>query len=132
MKPFSYYNSTITWPNKTDYTVYYYYRQGKMICIRRPFSENLSKPEDATEEAVFDEQSFEMHKQKYFEELNRVKEEFKQDLLDHYGLKNHKAANECFSLATKYGEVAGHEGVFQIFGELTELLLQNEEQLCQE
>jgi predicted secreted protein len=132
MKPFSYYNSTIIWPNKTDYTVYYYYRQGKLICMRRPFSEDLSIPRDATEEAVFDEKSFEMHKQKYFEELDRIKQEFKKDLLEHYGLLGHKAANECFLFATRYGEVEGYEGVFQIFGELTKLLLQSEEQLCQE
>ena len=122
MKPFSYYTSrTIYYPSKADYTVVYYYRQGRLLCVKKPFSE-IEGPEDAVKEEVFDAEGFNLHVQKHLEEKIQLEKEFKEDLAIKFGLINHSKFEECFSLATQYGSSGGLPEIYDYFEELSNLI----------
>lgn len=123
MRPYSYYSSlSVEPPRKEDYTVKYYYRKGKLICVRRPFCEIGEAPVDAVEEIVFDAESYELHKEAWLSEKKRLEEEFRNDLISEEGLTPSERANKCFSLAWDYGCAGGHKEVHDYFAELSQLL----------
>jgi hypothetical protein len=123
MKPYSYYSSlTVEFPSRSNYTVRYYYKRGKMICVKKPFCEIEEVPPGAVEEVIFDEEGYKLHEKAYFEEKRRLEEEFKQDLIESAGLSNVEAAEKCFTLAKDYGGPYGLETVHDYFEEIAELI----------
>lgn len=123
MKPYSYYTAfTAEFPNKSTYTIKYYYKGGKLICIKKPFCPLEEIPESAVEETVFDEDGYELHCQAWLKEKLRLEEEFKKDLMEVEQVSDKEKADKCFALAWDYGCSQGLEAVHEYFSELVELI----------
>jgi hypothetical protein len=123
MKPYSYYSTfTTEYPSKSSYTVKYYYKRGKLICVKRPFCEIADVPPDAVEETVFDEDNFNLHQEAWFKEKLQLEQEFKEDLIREEGLEDMEKANKCFLLAWDYGCSQGLDEVHAYFSELVRLI----------
>ena len=123
MKPYAYYSSTtVEYPSKANYSINYYYRRGKLICERRPFSEIKEIPVDAVEETVFDEECFKLHEKLFFDEKMALQEEFKRDLLEAEGVVGHEKAEACFTLAWDYGSSTDLREVHDYFRDLIQLI----------
>jgi hypothetical protein len=123
MKPYDYYSKmTVEYPSKANYSISYFYRRGKLVCERRPFSEIVDAPIDAVEEVLFDEECFKLHEKLFFDEKVALEEEFKRDLFEAEGVTNHEKADKCFSLAWDYGSSAGLREVHEYFKEIVQLI----------
>jgi hypothetical protein len=123
MKPYSYYTTLATeYPSKANYTVIYYYKRGKLILVKKPFSQIDEVPNGAVEEVVFDREGYLAHEQTYLKEKVSLEEEFKEDLFREEGLTNSEKAEKCFSLAWNYGCSGGLPEVHDYFRELVELI----------
>ena len=123
MKPLSYYQTTsVSIPNKEDYTTIYYYRKGVMIGMKvGKIDEDFQSPKDCVQEEVFDNVSYDAHMKHYQEENLRLQEEFRNDLIEKYQMKNHPKANKIFNKAWDMGISLGCEGVEDYFLDLIEL-----------
>jgi len=123
MKPYSYYSSPIAeFPNKANYTVKYYYKKGKLLCVKKPFADLDEIPSEAVEETVFDEEGYEMHRKLWLSEKIKLEEEFKADLIRDAGLESSEKTDKCFSMAWDYGCSQGLREVHDYFIELAQLL----------
>ena len=123
MKPYSYYTDLqIECPNKSNYTVKYFYKHGKLILIKKPFSVVDDVPEGAVEESVFDSESYEAHFKAWLKEKTELEQEFKEDLILTEGVSDREKAEKCFSLAWDYGCSGGLHEVHQYFRDLVKLV----------
>jgi hypothetical protein len=104
MQPLSYYKTTsVSIPRKDDYMTIYYYRKGIMIAVKKQFDENFEPPKNCVEEVVFDEISYNAHLKHYYSEVDKLHNEFKDDLIEKYEMKNHPKAEICFDKAWDFG-----------------------------
>lgn len=123
MKPYSYYTAlTVEFPNKSNYTLKYYYRRGKLLCIKKPFCDIEEVPLDAAEETVFDEEGYELHRKAWLAEKVKMEQEFKEDLIRSVGLTGSDKVEKCFSLAWDYGISSGLKEVHEYFLDLVDLI----------
>ena len=123
MKPYNYYTSfTVDFPDKFNYTLKYYYRKGKLMCIKKPFCDLKEIPINAVEETVFDEDGFKLHEKAWLSEKIKLEEEFKEDLIREEGLSPSEKVDICFSLAWDYGCSQGLKEVHDYFRELSQLV----------
>jgi flagellar biosynthesis/type III secretory pathway protein FliH len=122
MKPLSYYQTTsVSIPNQDDYMTIYYYRKGVMVGMKRQFDEDFQPPKRCVEEKVLDELSYNAHLNHYYEEQEKLKNEFREDLIAEYHMTNHPKANKIFDKAWELGHSKGYEEVEYYFQDLTEL-----------
>lgn len=123
MKPLSYYQKTsVLIPTKDKYMTIYYYRKGVMVGMKRQFDEDFEPPKGCVEEKVLDEVSYQSHLKHYHEELKRLQDEFKNDLIEKYNMTGHPKADECFYKAWDFGESSGLYDVEDYFRNLIELV----------
>ena len=123
MKPYTYYSSrTIEFPSKADYTVVYYYKNGKLLCVKRPFCNVEDVPSGAIEETVFDEVGYDLHRKAWTSEKVELEGEFKEDLIKEEGLTPSEKVDKCFNLAWQYGCSQGLSEVHAYFVELVDLI----------
>jgi hypothetical protein len=122
MKPLSYYQTTsVSIPKKDDYMTIYYYRKGVMVGIKRQFDDEFEPPKNCVEEQVFDEVSFNAHMKHYTDEIEKLHQEFKKDLIAKYGMTNHLKANICFEKAWDFGSSTGLWDVEDYFASIVEI-----------
>jgi hypothetical protein len=122
MKPLSYYQTTsVSIPKQDDYMTIYYYQKGVMVGMKRQFEEDFEPPKRCVEEKVLDEVSYNAHMNHYYEEQEKLKNEFREDLIAEYHMTNHPKANKIFDKAWELGHSKGHEEVEYYFQDLTEL-----------
>ena len=127
MKPYAYYETTsVSMPNKDDYMTIYYYKKGVMVAMKRQFETNFEPPENCVEEKVLDEISYNAHRKHYSEELKRLQEELRQDLIAEYKMSHHPKANQLFNKAWDMGCAGGPEEVEYYFRDLIELFKDDE------
>ena len=99
----------------------YYYKRGKLICVKKPFCEVTEVPPGSVEEVIFDEDGYNLHWQAYTTEKIKLEEEFKRDLIESSGLHDAEIAEKCFSMAWDYGCSGGLKEVHEYFDELIQL-----------
>jgi flagellar biosynthesis/type III secretory pathway protein FliH len=122
MKPLNYYREiSVSIPKQDDYMTIYYYRKGVMVGIKRQFDDDFQPPKNCVEEKVLDEVSYNAHLKHYYEEQERLKNEFRQDLITEYNISNHPKANKIFNKAWELGYSNGYEEVEYFFQDLVEL-----------
>jgi hypothetical protein len=123
VKPLSYYQTTsVSIPKQDDYMTIYYYRKGVMVGMKvGPQEEDFEPPKRCVEEKVLDEVSYNAHLNHYYEEQDKLKNQFREDLIAEYHMTNHPKANKIFDKAWELGHSKGHEEVEYYFQDLTEL-----------
>jgi hypothetical protein len=122
VKPLSYYQTTsVSIPKQDDYMTIYYYQKGVMVGMKRQFDEDFQPPKRCVEEKVLDEVSYNAHLNHYYEEQEKLKNQFREDLIAEYHMTNHPKANKIFDKAWELGHSKGHEEVEYYFQDLTEL-----------
>lgn len=85
-----YQNTSVKYPNKSDYTTYIYYKGGKVV---------TSDVKDAVVEKVVDLEGYNQSVKEYNAEGNRVFDEFKSDLFNDLGITDHPKAELLFNMA---------------------------------
>jgi hypothetical protein len=128
MKPLSYYQKTsVSIPKKDDYMTIYYYRKGVMVGMKvGPCDDEFQPPKNCVEEYVLDEISYNSHLKHYNEENKRLQDEFRRDLIDHYGMTGHPKADKIFNKAWDMGCSLGYEAVQEYFEDFVELFQNHE------
>ena len=128
MKPFSYYQKTsVSIPKKDDYMTIYYYRKGVIIGIKRQFDDEFQPPKKCVEEYVLDEISYNAHLKHYHAENKRLQDEFRRDLIEHYGMTGHPKADKIFNKAWDMGCSLGYQAIQEYFEDFVELFKNHEE-----
>tara|TARA_R110000868_G_scaffold304348_1_gene564878 strand:- start:156 stop:650 length:495 start_codon:yes stop_codon:yes gene_type:complete len=122
MKPLSYYRETsVSIPKQDDYMTIYYYKKGVMVGMKRQFDADFEPPKGCVEEKVLDEVSYNAHMKHYQEENLRLQNEFREDLIEKYGMTHHPKANVIFNKAWDIGCSSGLESVDYYFHDLITL-----------
>lgn len=122
MKPLSYYQAaSVSIPKKDDYMTIYYYKKGVMVAMKRQFDDDFKAPKNCVEEKVLDEVSYNAHLKHYIEVQDRLKNEFREDLIAEYGMSNHPKANKIFDKAWELGHSKGYDHVEYYFQDFVDL-----------
>lgn len=124
MKPYSYYETnSVSVPNEDDYMTIYYYQKGVMVGMKvGKIDEDFNAPKNCVEERVLDEVSYHAHLQHYHKENKRLQDEFRQDLIQKYGLTNHPKSDKIFNKAWEYGCSYGLSEVEDYFIDLVDIV----------
>ena len=93
-----------------------------MIGMKKQFDFDFEPPKNCVEEKVLDEVSYQAHLKHYHEDIKRLQDEFRQDLIEKYGMTGHPKANECFYKAWDFGESSGLYDVEDYFMNLIDLI----------
>ena len=102
--------------------MYVYYRDGRIVYVRRPFSDSVDIPPHTQEVEIFNEETFEVHKETYFADQKRVNDQFKTDLYSYFELEVDEWSEKCYALACRHAGGENHkEEIFHIFKDLVEL-----------
>jgi hypothetical protein len=122
MKPYVYYQTTsVSIPRQDDYMTIYYYKKGVMVGMKvGKIEDDFQPPKNCVEEKVLDEVSYNAHRKHYSEELKRLQEEFRKDLIAKYKLTNYPKADKLFNKAWDMGCAGGLEEVEYYFMDLVE------------
>jgi hypothetical protein len=122
MKDYSYYQTTsVSIPRKDEYTTTYYYKKGVMVGMKKQFDEDFTPPKNCVEEKVLDQISYNAHAKHYGDEILRLQNEFRNDLIAKYNMTNHPKANKLFDKAWDIGCSLGYSAVEDYFIDLLEL-----------
>lgn len=113
MKPFSYYNTrTIEYPNKGQFGKVFVYRAGKVVyegdLATWPLHED-KYADGYTIEKAYDREAWLERRAAYDAEGQRLRDEFKADLLEEHGMTGHPKAEKAFELAREFGEGDFHK-----------------------
>jgi len=76
---------------------------------------------DAYEKYELDMIEYRKQLDAYNAEIGRLREEFKHDALDEFGLLNHPKADKIFAYAWEQGHSAGYSEVYNYLSELSDL-----------
>jgi len=123
MKPLSYYQKTsVSIPKQDDYMTIYYYKKGVMVGMKvGKIEDDFQPPKNCVEEKVLDEVSYNAHLNHYYEEQDKLKNQFRKDLIAEYRMTNHPKANKIFDKAWELGHSKGYEEVEYYFCDFVEL-----------
>ena len=101
----------------------YYYKKGVMVGMKvGKIEDDFQPPKNCVEEQVLDEISYNAHMKLYQEEIKRLEEEFREDLIHKYKMTHHPKANKLFNKAWDIGCAGGLEEVEDYFMDLIELI----------
>ena len=98
-----------------------------MIGMKKQFDTDYEPPKNCVEEQILDEVSYNAHTKHYREEIIRLQEEFRQDILEKYHMKEHPKAHKIFDKAWEIAGSLGYRAVEDHFHDLVELF-QEEQQ----
>lgn len=101
----------------------YYYRKGVMVGMKKQFDEDFVPPKNCVEEKVLDEVSYNAHMKHYTDEVLRLQNEFRRDLIEDYGISSHPKANKLFDTAWDLGCSIGYHAVKDYFQDLINLVI---------
>jgi hypothetical protein len=131
MKPFDYYfKPQINYPNKKDYITFYVYDKGACIAEEKSGSGTGSitkshlnqKYPNALIQEVLDEDAYKARCKEYYDETDKLHQEFQNDLFEDYGVSDNPKRFKCFELAWEHGHSSGLEEVYGYFGDFVELI----------
>lgn len=135
MKPWVEYKNKLRYPRMADYSTVYVYKDGE---LKRTFAgtDRLSRSQSlALEEGLGgpfvmervlgreEEASFLEAMKNYRKEDNRLWQMFKDDLFEEFDVADNPKRELCFAKAQDRGSGTGHEGIFEAFEELVELIV---------
>lgn len=128
MKPFEYYSTLKTIPpTKESYTTFFVYDRGKLLYEGSALIESeislKKKYPDAVIQHVLNKDSYNEHVRIRNEESKALKEEFKQDLFQAFGVTENPKRFKCYDLAWEYGHAEGFYGVYNHFVDFVELII---------
>lgn len=112
-----------------DYITFFVYDKGG--CIHSANASSVSKSTlketfpTAVIQEVFDSEAFIVQRKLYDEEKSRLYEEFQRDLFEDYGVCDNPKRFKCFELAWESGHSSGYNEVYDVFGDLVELIRDN-------
>ena len=127
MKPFDYYSKAQTlYPNKKDYITFYVYDKGACIWSGSSLSNTKSNLKEdypnAVIQEVLDEEAYKAHHKEYCDELNKLYQEFQNDLFEEYGVSDNP---KRFLLLTKVEDLRdSYSEIYDLFGDLVELIVE--------
>ena len=81
--------------------------------------DDFQPPKKCVEEKVLDEVSYNAHLKHYYDEQDKLKNQFRDDLIAEYNMVNHPKANKIFDKAWELGK-RNHEEVEYYFQDLVE------------
>ena len=83
----------------------YYYRKGVMVGMKvGKIDDEFQPPKNCVEEKVLDEVSYNAHLKHYCEEQERLKDEFRSDLIIEYNMTKYSNVNKIFDKAWELGK----------------------------
>ncbi len=97
--------------------------------MKKQFEEDYEPPKNCVEEKVLDEISYNAHMKHYREEVIRLQEEFRQDILLKYNMSEHPKANKVFNKAWEIAGSLGYSAVEDHFHDLIELFQDEQSQI---
>lgn len=127
MKPLNYYgNSTIAPLSASDFMTIYVYHKGKILFsgTNQEYLEFLNRSYDdgIVVEKIVDKQAFAAHRKSIDDDLERLRTEFKNDLLELYGFSSDdELPNKVYNLVFKYFGDESLEKVVHAFRDFIEL-----------
>ena len=88
--------------------------------------DDFQPPKNCVEEKIIDEISYNSHMKHYREEVLRLEEEFRKDLIEKYNMTGHPKADKIFYKAWNMGCSLGYQEVEEYFQDLVELFDEND------
>jgi hypothetical protein len=128
MKPFSYYSPSTQSPSKGDYRVIYLYDKGEVIWKGRfkddehGYLDTVRKYPEAVKQNTVDGEAYRQARIAHQKEVNRLFEEFKNDLFEEFGVAGNPKRWQCFEIANDWSNGSGKEGIYEKFEILVELI----------
>lgn len=126
MKDYEYYsNVPVKFPNRNDYTTYYVYSKGDRVFkgtkegLDKEFPEGIG---NRVMEKDFDKDSYTVARKEYYNEANKLQDEFQDDLFKEFGVEHNPKRDKCYSLAYEYGHSSGFSEIYTHFSEFVELI----------
>jgi hypothetical protein len=120
------YKNTLPYPNKKDFTITYFYSQGKVVgqANKNNADEmkrlNLAYPKAVTEN-VTDEVAYKAKEAEYREETRHLNALFIKDLFEDNGVPDDEFSQKLYSLAEQRGHHAGYSEIASNFSDLAPL-----------
>jgi hypothetical protein len=126
MKPFYYYQTTtLSHPHKNDYTIYYVYHKGEKIWegSYEDYKNNsdIPFPQGFVFEKYVNEEAYKEDLRNYNLEINKLRQEFKNDLFEEFGVTDNPKREKCFQLAVDYRS-SNLENVYEAFADFVDLI----------
>jgi hypothetical protein len=127
MKPFEYYSKPqVVYPNKKDYITIYVYDKGQVVSKTVGFEKSKRQLMDEYPNAVIqellDEDGYKVHLKEYREEVQKLHEEFINDLFEEFGVSDNLKRHKAFDLAWEKGHAYGFSEVYSEFSDIVELI----------
>lgn len=119
------YTTTLDWPEKANYTMYFVYRAGEVL-----FSGNVEEYHAVKDmlgantviERSVDDEAFKDARRAYAADQSRLTEQFRQDLFVEHNVVTNPKRDKCFSLAWDQGHSAGYGEVASYFDTFVDLI----------
>ena len=125
MKPFDYYSKPKTiYTHKRDYITYYVYDKGECLWSGFHWIKDKAKLKEeypnALIQEVLNEDAYKAHRKEYYDERNKLYQEFQNDLFEAYGMSDNP---KRFLLLKKVEDLRdSYSEIYDLFGDLVELI----------
>ena len=125
MKPFDYYSKPKTiYTHKKDYITFYVYDKGECLWSGFHWIKDKAKLKEeypnALIQEVLNEDAYKAHRKEYYDERNKLYQEFQNDLFEAYGVSDNP---KRFLLLTKVEDLRdSYSEIYDLFGDLVELI----------
>ena len=127
MKPFDYYSKQKTdYPNKKNYITSYVYDKGVVLWSGPTWEKDKAELKEeypnALIQEVLDEDAYKERRKEYYDETDKLHQEFQNDLFENFNVSDNPKRFKCFELAWEHGHSSGLEEVYGDFGDLVVLI----------
>ena len=125
MKDFDAYKVDMPFPNRRNFTIYYFYKDGEVMKFtQQPTHETMKKLYDEgwMKQAKVDDEAHNKARAEYNKAESAMIDQFKRDALDDLGLLNHPKADLLFSKAWEHGHSSGLHEVYSWMDDLSDLI----------
>jgi hypothetical protein len=116
------YENKLAYPQKENFTVTYYYKNGEKIGTRRANDPVIALPVGTVQEKVVDEEAFKIARTEYSKHSQRLAELFIIDLFQDNGLPDNEFTRALYSIAYSQGHSSGYSEIASIFDDLANLV----------
>lgn len=124
MKDFKYYSTNkYEYPRKSNFMTIYGYKNGELIW-KAPLSgwKSSDYAEASVTEKSLDVEAYKKAHANYWDEHNRLMDDFREDIFKEFDVENNPKREKCFSLAWEHGHSSGFSDVYYYFADLVELI----------
>jgi hypothetical protein len=116
------YENQLAYPQKENFTVTYYYKNGEKIGTRRANDPVIALPVGTVQEKVVDEEAFKIARGEYSKHSQRLAELFIIDLFQDNGVQDNEFTRALYQIAYQQGHSHGYHDIASIFNDLTLLI----------